>query len=147
PVLTIPPTRKFISFKKILFPIRPVSSALLSYDIISRFLSPDSTLEILGVTNLKAERQPGLLSKIVEGIRDKLVADNINVKTSWGNGNSVPDDIVQSIQSGNPELIVLTASIDAVSKPNFIGPYSQRLINSSMVPLLSVKKIGIPALA
>lgn len=147
PVLTIPPKRKFNSFKKVLFPIRPVAGALMPYDVACHFLSPNSTLDVLGVSYLRMERELGVLDKIAEEIKDKLDTDKTKVKMFWGTGISISEDILQFSQLNNPDLIILTSILDAVSKLNFIGPYSQKLINSSTVPLLSVKKLGVPAFA
>jgi len=147
PVLTIPPTKKFYSFKKVLFPVRPVTGALARYDVVSRFLSAYASLEVLGVSNSRMDNDAGVLDKIVEEIKGLLEADKVNAKASWGQGNSVSDDIFQFIQTNYPDLIVLTSVIDAISKSNFIGPHTQKLINCSKVPVLNIKKIGVPAFA
>src|SRR5688500_4902672 len=123
PVLTIPPTKKFYSFKKVLFPVRPVTGALARYDVVSRFLSAYASLEVLGVSNSRMDNDAGVLDKIVEEIKGLLEADKVNAKASWGQGNSVSDDIFQFIQTNYPDLIVLTSVIDAISKSNFIGPH------------------------
>lgn len=147
PVLTIPPTRNFYSFKKVLFPIRPASGALARYDVVCRFLSANSSLIVLGVSNSRMDNDTGVLDKIVEEINGLLEADKVNAKASWGQGNSVSDDIFQFIQTNKADLIVLTSAIDAISKPNFIGPHTQKLINCSKVPVLNIKKVGVPAFA
>lgn len=147
PVLTIPPKRKYSSFRKVLFPIRPVAGALMPYDAVCHFLSPHSTLDVLGVSHVRMDRESGILDKITDEIKDKLDADKIKVKTAWGAGISISDDIAQFTMDNNPDLIVLTSIVDAVSKLNFIGPYSQKLINQTKAPLLSIKKIGVPAFA
>ena len=147
PVLTIPPTRNFYSFKKVLFPIRPASGALARYDVVSRFLSANSSLIVLGVSNSRMDNDTGVLDKIVEEINGLLEADIVNAKASWGQGNSVSDDIFQFTQTNYADLIVLTSAIDAISKPNFIGPHTQKIINCSKVPVLNIKKVGVPAFA
>ena len=147
PVLTIPPTKKFFLFKKALFPTRPVAGTLARYDVVSHFLSANASLEVLGVSNSRMEHDTGVLEKIVEEIKDLLEADKVKAKVSWGQCNSVSDDIFQFIQTNHPDLIVLTSVIDAISKPNFIGPHTQKLINCSKVPVLNIKKIGMPAFA
>lgn len=147
PVLTIPPTRKFTSFKRVLFPIRPVMGALSPYHVVGQFLSPNSSLDVLGVSYRKMERELGVLDKIAGEINDQLTGDKIKVKMHWGTGVSVSDDILQFAQSSNPDLIILTSILDAVNKINFIGPYSQKLLNCSQIPLLSIKKIGVSMLA
>lgn len=147
PVLTIPPRRKFSSFRKALFPIRPVAGALMPYHAACHFMSPNSTLDILGVSYLRMDRKIAILDKIVEEIKDKLEEDKIKVKMSWGTGTSIADDIIEFTAATNPDIIILTSIVDTVTKLNFIGPYSQKLINQSTVPLLSIKRLGTPVFA
>jgi nucleotide-binding universal stress UspA family protein len=147
PVLTIPPVQKFVSFKKVLFPIRPVKGALIRYDVACNFLSANSTLQVLGLSYLRMERDTGLLDKIVEDIRDNLKVGRVEVNTSWGRGSSVSDDIIQFINLHTPDLIVLTSILDVITKPNFVGPHTQRLIHASRVPVLNIKRITNPAFA
>jgi nucleotide-binding universal stress UspA family protein len=147
PVLTIPPHKKVTTFKKILFPIRPVAGALMRYDVVSRFLTPNSILDVLGVSNLSMERETGVLNKIAAEVNEQFNADKVQVNTVWGTGNSVSEDILEFAQNHHPQLIVLTSVLDAVNKPNFIGPHTQKIIHCAKIPLLNIKKIGVPAFA
>ncbi len=147
PVLTIPGRRKIKSFKKALFPIRPVSGALTCYDIASHFLESQSTLEVLGLSHIKTQNQTGVLDRIVDEIRVQLERDRVKTITFWGKHFSIYEDIIDYVQQNQPDLIVLTSSIDAISKANFIGPYTQKIINCVQAPILTVKKLGIPVLA
>ena len=146
PVLSIPPKRKFSSFKKVLFPIKPLSGALLPYDVASLFLSSSSTVNVLGLSYLNIRRETAVLDRIVEEIRDKWENQKVDIQTAWSMGNSVATDILQFAQENNPELIVLTSVMDAIPKPNFIGPNTQKVINGARVPVLHIKKTGVYAL-
>jgi nucleotide-binding universal stress UspA family protein len=145
PVLTIPPKRRFTSFRKVLFPIRPVSGAMSPYYVASPFLAPGSMVDVLGLSYLNIEKETTLLDKIVREIGDVVTDDKVNMKTFWGSGHSIANDILEFAQQNNSDLIVLTNALDAIPKSNFIGPYAQKVIHSSKVPLLSIKKIGIQA--
>ncbi len=147
PVLTIPPRGRYQSFNKILFPIRPVAGALLRYDYACQFFSPNSTLEVLGLTNIKMEKETSVLDKIAGEIKDRPELKSVKVHTSWSKGGSVSDDILYSSLQNNADLIIMTSLLDAVNKYNFIGPHAQKIINCSKVPILSMKKLGIPMLA
>ena len=61
PVLCIPPRKKFNSFKKVAFPIRPVSGALSRYDVLCHFLSGGSGIDVLGLSYRKMERETKVL--------------------------------------------------------------------------------------
>jgi nucleotide-binding universal stress UspA family protein len=143
PVLTIPPKRKITSFKKVLFPIRPVAGALLPYSIACHFLPKNAELDILGLSYLRIERETTVLDKIVDEIRDQLENERINVNTTWGHGMSIANDIIQYAQQSNPDLIVVTSALDAIPKSNFIGPHAQKVIHASKVPILNIKKQGV----
>lgn len=144
PVLTIPPRQKFSSFKKVLFPIKPISGAFLPFDVASHFLAPDSLINVLGLSYLNISRETDVLDKIVEESRDHWEAEKVKVETSWSLGTSVANDILQFAQQKSPELIVLTSVLDAIPKPNFIGPNAQKVINGARVPVLHIKKMGVP---
>ena len=147
PVLTIPSMKKYTNFKKALFPIRAVQGALTRYDVLGNFLGPNSTLQVLGLSYLKMERETGLLDKIIEEIRERLDNDKVKVNTSWGQGSSISTDVLQYAQLNSTDLIVLTSILDVSAKPNFVGPHIQRLINCSKVPILNLKKFGVPTFA
>ena len=147
PILTIPPKRRFTSFKKVLFPIRPVSGAMNPYSVASGFLAPKSMVDVLGLSYLNIEKETTLLDKIVSEIEDVVAKDKVNMKTFWGSGLSIANDILQFAQQNNSDLIVLTNALDAIPKSNFIGPHAQKVIHNSRIPLLSIKKMGVQATA
>src|SRR6476620_3617210 len=109
PVLTIPPRKKITSFKKVLFPIKPISGAFHSYDVASQFLASNSLINVLGLSYLNITRETVVLDKIVEEFRDRWEAEKVAIETSWSLGTSVANDILQFAQQNNPELIVLTS--------------------------------------
>ena len=143
PVLSIPPRRKFSSFKKVLFPIKPISGALLPYDVASQFLAANSWVEVLGLSYLNIERETDVLDKIVEEFRDRWDDKKINFRTSWSQGASVAFDILQFAQQNLPDLIVLTSVLDALPKSSFIGPNAQKVIHGARVPVLQIKKSSV----
>ena len=147
PVLTIPPKRKYLSFRKILFPVRPVSGALQRIDIVSNFLAGPFNLDVFGLSYRKMERETNVLEKIIEEVRDRIDFEKVSARAVWGNGISIADDVLSYAHQNNPEMIVVTSGLDVTTKPNFIGPHTQRIVNCSKVPVLVIKKIGVQALA
>ena len=145
PVLSIPPKRKFLSFKKVLFPIRPVSGALMRYDVVSNLLSGNSAMDVLGLSYRKMERETNVLDKILDEIRNRLVEDRIRVNINWNNTIAITDDILEFSQANNSDLIIVTSVLDITTKPGFIGPHSQKIINCSKVPVLNIKKLPVPS--
>lgn len=147
PVLLVPPNRKYISFKKVVFPVRPVTGALLRYDVACHFVSSLSSLEVLGLSYGTVERETNLLEKIIEEIKEQIEADKVKAKPVWGMGQSIAEDVLLYIQQTNPDLVIVTSVLDVIIKHDFLGPHTQRILNCSKAPMLCIKKIGVPILS
>jgi nucleotide-binding universal stress UspA family protein len=147
PVLSVPSRRKFVSFRKILFPIRPVTGALSRYDVLSQLLQPSATIDVLGLSLRKSDNETSVLNKIISEISGQLDKDQVRAITAWGNGNTISDQILDYAQMNHTDLIAITSGLDVTTKPNFIGPHAQRIINCAKVPVISIKKIGSAVLA
>ena len=133
--------------RKILFPIRPVTGALMPYEIVSRFTNPDTVMEVLGLTyRMIFETAGSLLETIVDEIKDQLKNDQVTAKPLWSEGISIADEIVKHVNRTNPDLVVVTSALDVTSKPKYIGPHAQKIIHCSKVPVLSIKKLSVPSL-
>lgn len=144
PVLSVPPNRKFTTFRKVLFPVRPVTGALVRYDVVKHFLSQDSQLNILGLSYRRQEREQNTLEEITMEISARIKEDRIIAKTAWGNGNGISEDVISYAGQYHPDLLVVTSSLDVTNKPHFVGPNAQKIINYSKVPVLSIRKIALP---
>lgn len=147
PVLTVPPIKQYHSFQKIIFPVRPVTGALLRYDIASHFLSPSSVIDVLGLWYGKLERETNLLEKVIDEIQKQLETDKIKAKPVWGLGQSIAEDVLHYAQQTNPDLVIITSVLDVITKPGFLGPHTQKILNCSKSPVLCLKKIGVPVLS
>lgn len=147
PVLTVPGKKKYLSFKKILFPIRPVSGALMRYDIVCHFISSQATIAVLGLAYRTMEKETNLIEKIIDEIKEQLEADKVKSTALWNSGTSIAEDVLLETQRLSADLVVVTSVLDVTTKPNFIGPHTQKILHSSRVPVLSIKKINVPALA
>ena len=139
PVLLIPPTKKISTFKRVLFPIRPVKSALFAYNILCHFFSAGTKLEIAGLAHESKEKTK-LIDSLVNEIHDKLSTDRISVHTSWLLGNCVAENISAAIEQLKSDLLVVTSALDITPKSFFIGPHTQDIINSTRIPVLCIKK-------
>jgi nucleotide-binding universal stress UspA family protein len=146
PVLAIPNTRKYTTFRKILFPVRPVTGALKRYDIISQLVNGNATLFVLGISPNEVSMDTKVLDKLVDEIRPGLDHNKVKNVVSWGSGETIPDEVINYAQQTAPDLVAITSLVDATTKPKFIGPYTQKIINSVKTPILSIKKIGVPTL-
>lgn len=147
PVLSVPQKRKPASFKKILFPIRPVTGALMPYEIVSHFTNPNTVMEVLGLTcGMIAETANSVLETIVGEIKDQLKNDQVVAKALWTESNSIADEIIKYASITHPDLVVVTSALDVTSKPKYIGHHAQKIIHSSRTNLLCIKKLSVPSL-
>ena len=147
PVLSIPQKKKLNGLRKILFPIRPVTGALMPYEIVSHFANPDTVMEVLGITYRMLIGTAGsVLDTIIGEIKDQLTKDKVNARSLWIEGQSIAEEIVKYTNKSNPDLVVVTSALDVTSKPRYIGPHAQEIIHCSKAPMLSIKKLNVPSL-
>ncbi len=101
-------------------------------------------MDVLGLSYGKIEPEKNILEKVIEEIKELLQNDNAKAKSVWGAGLSVAEDVLQYMQATHPDLVIITSVLDVITKPGFIGPHTQKIINGSKVPLLSIKKTDAP---
>lgn len=146
PVLSVPSKKQLTGCKNILFPVRPVTGVLAPYQIVRHFTSLGTTMEVLGLSYKHIDAGTSVLDTLLNEIKDELNNDKVKAKNSWTSGISIADDILKYAQKTNPDLIVVTSSLDVTSKPKYIGPHAQKIIHCSKFPVLSIKKVNIPSL-
>lgn len=147
PVLSVPQKKKLSGLKKILFPIRPVTGALMPYEIVSHFTNPNTVMEVLGVSyRMILDTPNSVLETIVGEIKDQLKKDQVFARSLWSEGSNIAGEIVKYAHKINPDLVVVTSALDVTSKPRYIGPHAQKIIHCSKVPVLSIKKLSVPSL-
>lgn len=147
PVLSVPRRKKITAFQNILFPIRPVTGALMPYNVVSHFANTNAVMEVLGLSFRITETGTSVLDTIVGEIKEQLIRDKVTTKLSWTESNTIADEIVRYANKISPDLIVVTTALDVISKAKYIGPHAQKIIHCSKSPVLSIKKVGVPSFA
>lgn len=140
PVLLIPEAKKWKEFEKILFPVRP---ALLSsklhhfiYELV-RYNARKCTLHLLDVNaNKKASEQ--WQSEIVSELNSKELANKIEVNFSLNINPDIAKSVLSVAKHSKADLLVISPGVDVATSPFFVGPFSQRIINHSRIPVLSI---------
>jgi nucleotide-binding universal stress UspA family protein len=144
PVLMMPREKISNGFKRVLFPIRLISGALIHYSIVRNFLMPESSyLNVLGLSYLKQQKDSKVIDDITAEIKEKIQADKVKLKSTWGDGNSIAEDVLHNSLQNSSDLLVITSALDVTNKPFFIGPNVQKIINHSKVPILSIRKVPV----
>ena len=146
PVLTIPAGQKVDSFKKILLPTRPVSNDLSYFELVNDLLPAKAKIEVLGFAN-RTEKETQLLEHFVAGIQQQTGGKGAITNACRGPLSHIPETVLQQLASSKPDLLIITSVLDSVVKPYYIGPYAQKIIHLAKVPILTIKKVAVPAYA
>lgn len=147
PVLIIPAEKRWESFERPLFPVRPVMTALRHYDVIRNFLRENSTLYIL---SLSYSGQPGMTSDInelISGMKEKLNRDKVTAKIEVNREGHISQNILAQADLSKSDLIVITPAIDVSPKHFYIGPNAHYILHNARVPVLVINKVNIYAIS
>lgn len=140
PVLTIPPNKKWLDFKKILFPIRPVKGVMEKYDFLRKIIAnTNASMDILFLVPTYDETEKQLLKNLVKDIKVKVVNDQISVSGTLKIGEKMPQAVLKRSKLIDADMIVITAKIDTDFKQFFIGPFEQQIVNHATMPVLSIR--------
>jgi len=144
PVLLIPEGKKWCEFNNVLFPVRAelFSRELFKfpYNLLRKNKQP-TILKLLGVmTETKEEAAYGLISMVYE-IKVKEATRKIDLQVGFNANPDIAEGALSCAAQTNADLLVMSPGLDILSKPFFIGPFSQRIINHAKIPILSLLRI------
>ncbi len=140
PVLTIPARNKWLSFEKLLLPVRPLHGALKKHEVFLKIAANAAKMDVLDLSSGRSEDDEQLISFMVGELKDKINGSGLTVNITRGLGNNVPEIILNTVTRKKYDIVLLTPSIDMTNKQFFIGPYTQRIINQSPIPVLVIKR-------
>ncbi len=140
PVMTIPGSRQWIDFKKILFPIRMVSNALDKYTNVRPIIRKNgSSLLIAGIVKKNDTTGFVEMKALVDTVRTKMADDEVICGSQVHYCDNVSRQVLDLADQNKPDLIVITATLDTSIKGFFLGPYTQDIVNHAQHPVLSIR--------
>lgn len=140
PVMTIPGTKQWIDFKKILFPVRMIPHALDKYDTVRPIIRKNgSTLRIAGIVKKNDSTGVIEMKALVDTVQKKVTEDNVVCGSELHYCENVARQVLEISDHEKPDLIVITATLDTSIKDFFLGPYTQDIVNHSKFPVLSIR--------
>ena len=140
PVLTIPSNRKWLNFKTILFPIRPIAGGVEKYDFLRKIIVNNSaSVKILVLAPTYNDDEKKTLQKLAKELKAKLIEDGIKISGNLKSGGNMPEAVLKMSKSIGADMIVITMNIDPAFKQFFIGPFEQHIVNHAAVPVLSIR--------
>lgn len=142
PVLIIPTKKKYKQFKNIVFPLKPLPSALKKYDLARCMLQEkdESSLEIICLSSTKNEDDEQLLEYLVDELKERISGASTKISTQFSFGNNIAERVLKTADVVRADLILITPSIDISNKQFFIGPYTQRILHQAKTPVLIAKR-------
>jgi len=146
PVLTIPSHKKWLHFKSVLFPVRPVVNTLEKYDFARKIIQKNSAeLIVMGVLERLSPHNFEDINQEASQLINKLKKDGVQLRTEFYFCDSLAEIILEKAHLLDVDLLIITASIDYQVKDFFIGPFAQQIINQAKVPVLSIRPSGSPS--
>lgn len=141
PVLLIPAEYRQMMFDKVLLPTRPKMFTKEIYSSIYDTIGKDvilSELKVLGIFTNKYEHDIIELSTKVFELRNKNAKDKSHLSFTFCRNPDVAEEVLNILYQNKTDLVVISPGIDSVSRPSFIGPFSQKIINNAVIPVLSL---------
>lgn len=145
PVLLIPEGAKRTEFNKILFPVRPTLFTLRLYSFIGDFIKQNkkaSFVQIFGISAVRFKTGMQRLYSVIQAIKDKYINGKVEVSVKSSEDINIAESVLNEAHEIEADLIIISPGVDLASEPFFVGPFSQKIIYQSKVPILSIIKMN-----
>ena len=138
PVLTIPPGKRSLYFKNIFFPVRPIPFGTQKLEVALPIIKRNQArVSLFGA--LKDLSEMGTTSKFIQQVNNLLSKDKIKVETEINSSNDVATEVVKRAVEKDSDLIIISATIKKGLKSLLTSNYTEKVIDNSPIPVLSVK--------
>ena len=140
PVLTIPGNNRWLSFRKILFPVRVVPHALDKYEVVRPIIQKSgSSLVIAGIVKRQDAAGQAEMKILMATVQKQIEDDHIVCSNDVYQCDDVGRQVLDLSLLEKPDMIVITATLDASIRDFFVGPYTQKIVNHARFPVLSIR--------
>ena len=141
PVLSLPPDRSRLNFKKILFPIRALPKGLQKLEIALPIIKENNSKVVLfgSVRNKKRHSDSEIVDELIAKANSLITNSQMSVENEVNITEDVAKEVVNKAVEKKSDLIIISASIKKGLKSVFVSNYTERIIENSPVPVLSVK--------
>ncbi len=139
--MTIPTEKKYLNFKKILFPLRPATSGLDKFEIALPIIKRNKSKVLLfapiqdNKTAIELETANDLINKADHLMRKGNVFHENEINVT----QDMALEVVKKAIEKKSDLIIISASIKKGLISLFTQNYTEKVINNASVPVLSVK--------
>ncbi|WP_256012078.1 universal stress protein [Desertivirga xinjiangensis] len=140
-ILTVPHERAYLDFKNVLIPVRPLRAGLEKLGITLPIIKKNNSSVLLFSTQnpemKKEERQT--VDTLMKKADQLMSKDDVQVEKELNVARDMAREVVRKAVEKKSDLIVITATLKKGLKAFFTRDYTQKVIEDSPVPVLSVK--------
>jgi nucleotide-binding universal stress UspA family protein len=79
------------------------------------------------------------MTELVDTIQKQLNDDQVICRREIVSTEHIARQVLQVSKEEKPDLIVITATLDASLRDFFLGPYTQDIVNHARFPVLSIR--------
>jgi nucleotide-binding universal stress UspA family protein len=141
PVLLIPEGNKENQFNRILFPVQQNCFSSRLFDIVYKTVLVNSTnavVKIMGVCSLHDVNSMSQFLTKGEAIKNKYSDNKIETSVGVSKNLNIAESVLMKAEQLKANLIIISPGLDNPDLPFFIGPFTQKIINHSKSPILSI---------
>lgn len=142
PILIIPGGKNWDKFKKPIYPLRPVMTAMRHYPVFRRFLEKNSSLLVFGLARRNEEKDENMIRETLSMVDDDLKNDQVTISIDWSSDHDVSHNVLTMAEKNRNDILILTTAIDVSNKQFFIGPISHYIIHNARIPVLIINKVN-----
>jgi nucleotide-binding universal stress UspA family protein len=117
-----------------------IPDALKKYDHVRPIIQTDNpTLHLLG---LSMDSDPEKITDVFDlekEMESRLREDQVKFDAYYRHCQNYADQILESAEEKQADLIVIIATIEKTKGEFFIGPFSQQILNHAKVPVICVR--------
>lgn len=139
PVLSVPDEAAALNFKRVLFPLRAVPAGLKKLDIALPIMKMSRSKVTL--FSLLDERQSDakLINTMTMQADNQMLKEGVDKEVSQVKTTRMAEEVISKSVENASDLIVITANAKKGLKSLFTSSYTEKILKSSRVPVLSVK--------
>jgi nucleotide-binding universal stress UspA family protein len=140
PVLTIPAGKWSLSFKNIFFPLRPIFPGIKKLEAALPIIQRNKArVSLFAAWNpLKEKTTIRTASMLMQKADNILSRHHITVEKEISSTADVAKEVVRRAVEKDSDLIVISASVKKGFASIFTRSYTEKVIDSSPIPVLSV---------
>lgn len=138
PVLIIPTGKWASYFKNIFFPVRPIQSGIQKLEIALPIIKKNRA-DVSLFAALKNLSEMGIAANFIQKADNLLSKNNIKVETEINSSDDIAKQVVKRAIEKDSDLIIISATIKGGFASLFSRNYTEKVIDSSPIPVLSVK--------